>query len=63
MWVPVVIHYINNNMAAVLTGSADLGNQVYGWKEVLTILVLNGILFVPFLFSKVYKERKENVSL
>ena len=63
MWVPVVIHYINNNMAAVLTGTGDLGNQVYGWKEVLTILVLNGILFVPFLFSKVYKERKENVSL
>lgn len=61
MWVPIVIHYINNNMAAVLTGSADLGNQVYGWKEVLTILVLNGILFVPFLFTKVYKEQKNNV--
>lgn len=56
MWVPIVIHYINNNMAAVLTRSVDLGNQVYGWKEVLTILILNGILFVPFLFTKVYKE-------
>lgn len=61
MWVPIVIHYINNNMAAVLTGSADFGNQVYGWKEVLMILVLNGILFVPFLFTKVYKEQKESV--
>lgn len=61
IWVPVVIHYINNNMAAVLTGSADFGNQVYGWKEVLMILVLNGILFVPFLFTKVYKEQKESV--
>lgn len=58
MWVPIVIHYINNNMAAVLTGSTDLGNQVYGWKEVLLFLVLNGILFVPFLFTKIYKEQK-----
>lgn len=56
IWVPVVIHYINNNMAAVLSGSTDLGNQVYGWKEVLIILILNGILFMPFLFTKVYKE-------
>lgn len=59
MWVPVVMHYINNNMALVLTGSADLGNNVYGWKDVLMLLVINGIVFLPFLFSKVYREEKE----
>lgn len=56
IWVPVVMHYINNNMAVVLTGSADLGNNVYGWKDVLMLFVLNGIVFLPFIFSKVYRE-------
>lgn len=59
IWVPVVMHYINNNMAMILTGSADLGNNVYGWKDVLMLLVINGIVFLPFLFSKVYREEKE----
>lgn len=61
IWVPVVIHYINNNMTAVLTGSINLGNQVYGWKDILIILILNGILFMPFLFTKVYKEKGKEV--
>lgn len=56
IWVPVVMHYINNNMAMVLTGSADLGNHVYGWKDVLMLLVINGIVFLPFLFSRVFRE-------
>lgn len=49
------MHYINNNMAVVLTGSSDLGNNVYGWKDVLMLLIINGILFMLFLFSKVYR--------
>lgn len=57
MWVPIVAHYINNNMGAVFTGSVDFGNQVYGWKDVLLLLVINGIVFVPFLFTKVYKKK------
>ena len=62
MWVPVVMHYINNNMVMVLTGSDNLGNNVYGWKDVLQVLVINGILFLPFLFSKVYRKEKETVA-
>ncbi len=56
MWVPIVIHYINNNMAVVITQSTDLGNQVYRWEDVLLLLLINGVLFVPFLFTKVYKK-------
>lgn len=55
IWVPIVIHYINNNMAVVVTQSTDLGNQVYRWQDVLILLVINGIVFMPFLFTKVYK--------
>ena len=60
---PVVMHYTNNNMALVLTGSTDLGNNVYGWKDVLMLFVINGIVFLPFLFSKVYQEKKESVQM
>lgn len=63
VWVPVVMHYTNNNMALVLTGSTDLGNNVYGWKDVLMLFVINGIVFLPFLFSKVYQEKKESVQM
>lgn len=58
LWVPIVIHYINNNMAVVMTQSADLGNQVYRWQDILMALVINGIVFMPFLFTKVYKGDK-----
>jgi len=63
MWVPIVIHYINNNMAVVVTQSTELDNQVYGWEDVLFLLIINGILFIPFLFTKVYKRPKKQENL
>lgn len=57
LWVPIVIHYINNNMGVALIQSADIGNQVYSWQDVLMLLILNGIVFMPFLFTKVYKKK------
>lgn len=62
MWVPAVIHYINNNMSGVLSGG-ELGNKVYRWQDVLIILITQMIIFMPFLFTKIYKEQKENASL
>ncbi|MCM1125361.1 MAG: CPBP family intramembrane metalloprotease [Lachnospiraceae bacterium] len=63
IWVPIVIHYINNNMAAVISGTGNLGDQVYGWKDVLLLFIINGIVFLPFLFTKIYQERKETAPL
>ena len=37
IWVPVAIHFINNNMSALLAGG-DLGNQVYRWQDTLSYL-------------------------
>ena len=58
IWTAVVLHYINNNVIAVLTGSADFGGRIYSWKDLLMVLIVNGIVYLPFLFTKEYKEEK-----
>lgn len=57
IWVPVIMHYINNNMIAVLTGSADLGNQIYRWVDIPIAIVIN-LVFLVFIFSRAFKEKK-----
>ena len=59
IWVPVVMHYINNNMIAVIGGADAIGGQVYRWKDIPLTLVLD-VMFIVFIFSKVYREPKEN---
>ena len=61
IWVPVIMHYINNNMIAVLTGSADLSNQTYRWVDIPILIIVN-LVFIVFIFSKVYKKKEETVS-
>lgn len=56
IWVPVLLHFLNNNMIPVITGTVEIGNQVYGWGEVAFSLVLNGVIFLPFLASKVFRK-------
>ena len=34
IWVPVLLHYLNNNMILVWSGSADISNQIYTWADV-----------------------------
>lgn len=60
IWVPVAIHFMNNNMSALLSGG-ELGNQVYRWQDTLIILIVQGIVYVPFLFTKVYKEQNADI--
>ena len=55
IWVPVLLHYLNNNMIIVWNGTADISNQVYAWADVGISAVLYGLLFLPFLASKVFK--------
>lgn len=58
IWVPVLMHFINNNMSMVFTQSVGISNQVYTWWNVLEIFLVYAVVFMPFLFSKVFK--KEN---
>lgn len=58
IWVPVLLHYCNNNLILVFSGSAEISNQVYAWRDILVVLVLNSILYLPFLASKVFVRRE-----
>lgn len=58
IWVPVVMHYINNNMIAVLTGSTDISGNVYRWQDVPLTLLVDAV-FILFLFSKVYRRKEK----
>lgn len=60
IWVVVILHFANNNLVPVVTGtySADvLQNQQMTWGTVLYSLVVNGILFLWVLFTKVYRDK------
>lgn len=57
IWVPVLLHYLNNNMIVVWAGTAEISNQVYTWEDILLSAVLYGVLFLPFLSSRVFQEK------
>lgn len=64
IWVVIIAHFINNNMAPVISGtfSADvLSNQTIRWADVLFLLVVNSILFLGFLTAKVFKDWKMRI--
>lgn len=58
IWVPVLLHYLNNNMILVWSGTANVGNQIYTWTDIGICAVLYGVLFLPFLATKVFQEKK-----
>lgn len=59
IWVPVIMHYINNNMIAVLSGTTDIGGQVYRWIDIPVTIIMD-LVFIVFIFSKAYKEKKKD---
>lgn len=58
IWVPVILHFLNNNLVPVFTGSVEISGAHMTWKDVLTLLVINGVLFAFFLLTGVYREKK-----
>lgn len=61
IWVPVLLHFLNNNLAPVITNtySADvLENQDVSWAMLPSALLINGLLFGFFLLSKEFREEK-----
>lgn len=58
IWVPVMMHFINNNMIPLVTGTVDISNQVYRWVDI-PIVVLTNLIFIIFIFSKVFKKKEE----
>ncbi len=56
IWLPVVLHYLNNSMVLVWTGTADISNQIIGWGDVAAAAVQYAIVFLPFLAAKCFKK-------
>lgn len=63
IWLPTLIHYFNNNLVFVLTGSTDISNQVLTWQGLLLSAVVFGIVYIPFILSKEYKKRHDNLGI
>ena len=62
IWVPVAMHFANNNLIPVLSGafSADvLQDQSVTWLQLVEILVVDLVIFCLFIFAKEYKEKKD----
>lgn len=57
IWVPVLLHYLNNNMILVWSGTAEISNQVYSWADIALTAVLYGVVFLPFLGSKIFRKQ------
>ncbi|MDD3217553.1 MAG: type II CAAX endopeptidase family protein [Lachnospiraceae bacterium] len=62
IWVPVILHYLNNNMVPIVTGSYGanvLQNNQVTWSALLPSLLINGLLFGIFIFAKEFRKRTE----
>lgn len=63
IWVPVVLHFFNNNLVPVISGNYSsnvLKNQSITWTELLMSLVINVLIFGGFLMSKPFRESKRS---
>ena len=61
IWVPIIIHFLNNNMVVVFSGtySADvLQNQQIHWGDIPVALVMNLLIYGWVIFLKPFKEKK-----
>ena len=57
IWIPVLLHYLNNNMILVWTGTADISNQVISWSDVGVSVIMYGVVFLPFLAAKCFRDK------
>lgn len=60
LWLPVLLHFITNNMGVLLLGMQE-GDATYSWGIVAAISLVHCAIFLPFLFSKVFKKQGEPI--
>ena len=64
IWVPVVIHYLNNNLIPMFAGnySADvLQGQAIHWGDLIPSLIVNLVVFGWFIFLKPFRRRETEI--
>lgn len=62
IWVPVILHYINNNMIVLFSGGESVnieGSQMGSWKDLLLVLVLNLVFYCSVLFTKTFRKHQQ----
>ncbi len=60
IWAIAMIHFINNNLAFIIYGGTG-NNLVFSWKSVVYNFIFLSIFYLPFLFTKEYSKRKNNI--
>lgn len=60
IWAIAMIHFINNNLAFIIYGGTG-NNLVFSWKSVVYNFMFLSIFYLPFLFTKEYSKRKNNI--
>ena len=61
IWVPVILHYINNNLSILLTAGTDVNaiqNQEPQWGDLIFHL-LGCLMFAVFIFAPVYNDKRK----
>ena len=60
IWVPVVMHYLNNNVVALVSGqSGSLSGQSVSWADV-PVAAISFIVFLMFIFMPVFSSGKSD---
>ena len=62
IWAVVVMHFINNNMAAVFEGADSLSNQSAKWSDIPPFFVAS-LLFALFILMPLFNKKKEEIPL
>ena len=63
IWVPVCMHFLNNNLIPILTGEFTaeiMQDQHVPWEYLIEILIIDFLVFCLFIFAKEYKEKKKS---
>lgn len=60
IWSVVWLHFLNNNLIPVFTGSTNIANSVITIKDIVILFVVNFVIFLPFLLSKVFSKKTES---
>ena len=62
IWVPIIMHYLNNNLMVVFSEGdvSVIENHVITWGD-LPILLVSSLVFMVFIFSPVFRKKKETI--
>lgn len=62
VWVPIILHYLNNGMIPIITGVQSSQNITEGqhisWLILPISLLMDGLIFGLFLLSKTFRENR-----